>query len=41
MNSRKTLLLEYKDMFAWTYKDWEGIFLGLTQHHNELDTLTP
>jgi hypothetical protein len=29
LNSLKKLLLEYKDVFAWTYKDLEGIPLKL------------
>jgi len=41
MNSFLKLLLEYKDMFAWTYKDLKGIPPKLTQHHIELDTSTP
>ncbi len=41
MSSLTKLLLEYKDMFAWTYKDRKGILLGLAQHRIELDTLTP
>jgi hypothetical protein len=32
------LLKEFKDVFAWTYKDQKGIPLELTQHKNELDT---
>ncbi len=41
MNSLKKLLLEYKDMFAWTYKNLKGMPLGLAQHHIKLDTLIP
>jgi hypothetical protein len=38
MNSMKKLLLEYKDMFTWTYKDLKGIPPKLAQHCIELDT---
>jgi hypothetical protein len=41
MNSVKKLLLEYKDMFTWTYKDLKGIPANLGQHRIELDTLIP
>ncbi len=41
LNSLKKLVLEYKDIFAWTYKDMKGIPLELTQHHIELDTSIP
>jgi hypothetical protein len=41
MNSMKKLLMEYKDMFTWTYKDLKGIPPKLTQHCIELDTLIP
>jgi hypothetical protein len=41
MNSLKKLLLEYKDMFAWTYKDLKCISLELAYHHIELDTSIP
>jgi len=40
MNSLK-LLLEYKDMFAWTYKDLKDIPPELAQHRIELDILIP
>jgi hypothetical protein len=32
MNSLKKLLLEYKDVFAWTYKNLKGILpkIGIT-----------
>ncbi len=33
--------MEYKDMFAWTYKDLKGIALELAQHCIELDTSIP
>ncbi len=32
---------EFKDVFAWTYKDLKGIPLELTQHIIELDTTIP
>ncbi len=32
------LLMEFKDVFAWTYKDLKGISLKLAQHKIELDT---
>ncbi len=32
---------EFKDVFAWTYKDLKGIPLKLTQHIIELDTTIP
>jgi hypothetical protein len=32
------LLKEFKDVFAWTYKDLKGIALKLAQHIIELDT---
>ncbi len=35
------LLKEFKDVFAWTYKDLKGIPLELTQHKIELDTTIP
>jgi hypothetical protein len=35
------LLKEFKDVFAWTYKDLKGIPPKLTQHRIELDTITP
>jgi hypothetical protein len=35
------LFHEYKDVFAWTYKDLKGIPLKLTQHIIELDTTIP
>jgi hypothetical protein len=33
------LLKEFKDVFAWTYKDLKGIPLELAQHKIELDTI--
>ncbi len=41
LNSLKKLLLEYKDVFAWTYKDLKGIPLELAQHRIKLDTSIP
>jgi hypothetical protein len=35
------LLLEYKDVFALTYKDLKNIHLELAQHCIELDSLIP
>ncbi len=35
------LLKEFKDVFAWTYKDLKGIPLKLAQHTIELDTTIP
>jgi hypothetical protein len=35
------LLKEFKDVFAWTYKDLKGIPLELAQHKIELDTTIP
>jgi hypothetical protein len=35
------LLKEFKDVFAWTYKDLKGIPLKLAQHKIELDTTIP
>jgi hypothetical protein len=35
------LLKEFKDVFAWTYKDMKGIPLGLAQHRIELDSIIP
>jgi hypothetical protein len=35
------LLKEFKDVFAWTYKDLKGIPLELAQHKIELDTVIP
>jgi hypothetical protein len=41
MNYLKKLLLEYKDVLAWIYKDMKGIFPKLAQHYIELDTWIP
>jgi hypothetical protein len=35
------LLKEFKDVFAWTYKDLKGIPLELAQHIIELDIIVP
>ncbi len=35
------LLKEFKDVFAWTYKDLKGIPLELAQHIIELDIIIP
>ncbi len=35
------LLNEFKDVFAWTYKDLKGIPPKLVQHIIELDTSIP
>ncbi len=35
------LLKEFKDIFAWTYKDLKGIPPNVVQHWIELDTLIP
>jgi hypothetical protein len=32
------MLKEFKDVFAWTYKDLKGIPPKLTQHRIDLDT---
>jgi hypothetical protein len=34
-------LKEFKDVFAWTYKDLKGIPLELAQHNIELDITIP
>jgi hypothetical protein len=34
-------LKEFKDVFAWTYKDLKGIPLKLAQHRIELDIIIP
>jgi hypothetical protein len=41
MNSMKKLLLEFRDMFTWTYKNLKGIPPKLAQHRIELDTSIP
>ncbi len=35
------LLKEFKDVFAWTYKDLKGIPPEIAQHRIELDTIVP
>jgi hypothetical protein len=35
------LLKEFKDVFAWTYKDLKGIPPKIVQHRIELDTIIP
>jgi hypothetical protein len=40
MNSLK-LLLEYKDVFAWTYKNLKGTHPKVAQHCIELNTSIP
>ncbi len=35
----KSLLWEYKDVFAWSYKDFKWILLHIAQHQIELDTI--
>jgi hypothetical protein len=35
------LLKEFKDVFAWTYKDLKGIPLELAQHRIKLDMSLP
>ncbi len=35
------LLKEFKDIFAWTYKDLKGIPPYVAQHQIELDTMIP
>jgi hypothetical protein len=35
------LFWEYKDVFAWTYKDLKGTPLKLAQHKIELDITIP
>ncbi len=32
---------EFKDVFAWTYKDLKGIPLELAQHITKLDNIIP
>ncbi len=41
MNLLKKLLMEYKDIFAWMYKDLKGIPLELARHYIELNTFIP
>jgi hypothetical protein len=35
----KQMLKEFKNVFAWTYKDLKGIPPELAQHRIELDTI--
>jgi hypothetical protein len=35
------LLKEFKNIFAWTYKDLKGIPLEITKHQIELNTSIP
>jgi hypothetical protein len=35
------MLKDFKDVFAWTYKDLKGIPPKLAQHKIELDIITP
>jgi hypothetical protein len=37
----KWFLKEYKDVFAWSYKDFKGILPRIIQHRFELDTSIP
>jgi hypothetical protein len=39
--SLKIFLHDFKDLFAWTYKDLKGIPLELTRHKIELNTIIP
>ncbi len=41
INYLNKLLIEYKDVFAWTYKHLKGIPPKLAQHCIELDTSIP
>jgi hypothetical protein len=41
MDLLKQLPMEYKDAFAWTYKDLKNIPPMLAQHHIKLDTSIP
>jgi hypothetical protein len=41
MLQMEQLLKEFKDVFAWTYKDLKKIPLELTQHKIELTTTIP
>ncbi len=34
-------LLEFKEIFAWTYKGMKGIPLKIIQHKIEFDTIIP
>ncbi len=35
------LLKEFKDVFAWTYKDLKGIPPKIVHHRIKLDTIVP
>ncbi len=35
------LLKEFKDIFAWIYKDLKGVPPEIAQHHIKLDILIP
>jgi len=37
----KTIIKEFKNVFAWTYKDSKGIPLELAQHRIDLITTLP
>ncbi len=41
IGSLKIFLHDFKDLFAWTYKDIKGIPLELTWHKIELNTIIP
>jgi hypothetical protein len=41
VTNTKTLLREYKDIFAWNYIDLKGIPPSIAQHHIEFDTTIP
>jgi hypothetical protein len=41
MSSLKNLLLEYKDVITWIYKDLKGIPLEFAQHHMEDTSIPP
>jgi hypothetical protein len=41
INFSNKLLIEYKDVFAWTYKHLKGIPPKLTQHCIESNTSIP
>lgn len=41
INSPNKLLPEYKDVFAWTYKDLKGLLPKLVQHLIDLNTSIP
>jgi hypothetical protein len=35
------LLMEFKDIFTWTYKDLNGVPPKIVQHQIQLNTLIP